>query len=226
MESQRKKILLVDDETDILEFLKYNLQKHGFIVETATNGKSAIEKSIGFIPHLIILDIMMPEMDGIMTCTEIRKIPELNNTIIAMLSARGEDYSQIAGFEAGADDYIRKPIRPAVLVYKINALLNRIRKPDDKQNLVYFNNFIIDKEKFMVFRDGDKIYLPKKEFELLLLLVTNPRKVFTREEIFTRIWGDNVIVGERTIDVHIRRIREKIGMNSIKTYKGIGYSFT
>jgi two-component system alkaline phosphatase synthesis response regulator PhoP len=218
-------ILLVDDETDILDFVGYNLRKNGFRVITATNGKDAIKLASEHLPGLIVLDVMMPEMDGIETCEELRKIPELKSAIIAMLSARGEDYSQIAGFEAGADDYIKKPIRPNVLVTRVKALLRRLRDQKAESNILKFNDFVIDKEKYIIIRNNKQLILPRKEFELLVLLTSKPNKVFTREEILRSIWGDDIVVGERTIDVHIRKIREKIGIDYIKTFKGIGYSF-
>jgi two-component system alkaline phosphatase synthesis response regulator PhoP len=177
------------------------------------------------LPGLIILDVMMPGMDGIETCEELRKIPEIKDSIIAMLSARGEDYSQLAGFEAGADDYIKKPIRPNVLVMRVKALLRRLRDKTKYSHLLKYKDFSIDKEKYLVIKNDREMMLPKKEFELLLLLTSKPNKVFTREEILRAIWGDEIVVGDRTIDVHIRKIREKIGIDYIKTFKGIGYSF-
>jgi two-component system alkaline phosphatase synthesis response regulator PhoP len=221
---------LVDDEQDIIEFLSYNLKKEGCLVESAINGKEALVKAISFKPHLILLDVMMPGMDGIEACDELRKIPELENTLIAFLTARGEDYSQIAGFEAGADDYITKPVKPKVLLSRIKALLKRYEQsgssltPSDKQIITY-NDITIDKSKYVVILQGKEMELPKKEFELLALLVSKPERVFTRDEIFHQIWGDDVIVGDRTIDVHIRKLREKIGEERIKTIKGVGYKF-
>lgn len=223
MEMEKYKILLVDDEKDILEFLGYNLKKEGYIVSTARNGRDAIEIAIQEKPHLIILDVMMPKMDGIETCSEIRAIPELSNTIIVFLTARGEDYSQIAGFEAGADDYITKPVKPKVMVSRIKALLRRYKEPEEKTEEIILKNITIDKERYLVIKQGKEISLPKKEFELLILLASKPNKVFTREEIFSRVWGNDVIVGDRTIDVHVRKIREKVGLKSIKTIKGVGY---
>jgi two-component system alkaline phosphatase synthesis response regulator PhoP len=218
-------ILLVDDEADILDFVGYNLEKNGFEVITATSGPEAIEKATEYLPGLIILDVMMPGMDGIEACEELRKIPEIKETIIAMLSARGEDYSQLAGFEAGADDYIKKPIRPNVLVMRVKALIRRLKEETMHQNLLRYKDFSIDKEKYLLIRKDKEMMLPKKEFELLLLLTSKPNKVFTREEILRAIWGDEIVVGDRTIDVHIRKIREKIGIDYIKTFKGVGYSF-
>ncbi len=227
MENSEFKILLVDDEPDILEFVGYNLRKENYQVLTSTNGKDSIRVAKKEIPHLIILDVMMPEMDGIETCLELRKIPELNHSIITFLTARSEDYSLIAGLEAGADDYITKPIKPRVLLSKIKALLRRnILKDSTKTDETFrIGDLVIDKEKFMVYNKEAEIVLTKKEFELLALLTSRPNKVFTREEIFSVIWDNDVIVGDRTIDVHIRKIREKIGIDMIKTIKGVGYKF-
>ena len=225
METTGYKILLVDDEKDILEFIGYNLKKEGYQVFTARNGKDAIGIAKNELPHLIILDVMMPKMDGIETCTEIKSIPELNNTIIVFLTARGEDYSQIAGFEAGADDYITKPIKPKVLISRIKALLRRYKEPEKALDEIRLKDFTIDREKYLVFKDDTEISLPKKEFELLMLLASKPDKVFSRDEIFTKVWGNDGIVGDRTIDVHVRKIREKIGLDSIKTVKGVGYKY-
>ncbi len=228
---KNKKILLVDDEPDILEFLSYNIEKEGYEVHTAGNGKDAIELAATVVPQLILLDVMMPEMDGIETCEELRKNADLQSTIIAFLTARGEDYSQIAGFEAGGDDYITKPIKPKVLVSRIKALLKRYRTEQKEEEelkdskIIERGNLIIDKEKYQVMNNGKELVLPKKEFELLLLLISKPDKVFTRDEIFTAVWGDNIIVGDRTIDVHIRKLREKIGDKHIKTIKGVGYKY-
>lgn len=223
METEKYKILLVDDEKDILEFLGYNLKKEGYKVLTARNGKDAITMAKSEKPHLIILDVMMPKMDGIETCSEIKSIPELSNTIVIFLTARGEDYSQIAGFDAGADDYITKPVKPKVLISRIKALLRRYKEPEKPVEEIRLKNIVIDKERYLIIKDGKEITLPKKEFELLILLASKPTKVFTREEIFTRVWGNDVIVGDRTIDVHVRKIREKVGLKSIKTIKGVGY---
>ena len=216
------KILLVDDEEDIIEFLTYSLQKEGFQVSAAYNGLQAIEKATEEKPHLIIMDVMMPEMDGITAVTEIRKNPKLDETLIIFLTARSEDYSQIAGLEAGADDYVSKPIKPKVLVSKLIALLRRSVKKE-KLEIIKVNDLVIDQEQFVVIKNNEQIILPKKEFKLLKLLAVSPNKVFTREEIFSKVWGDDVIVGDRTIDVHIRKIREKIGVDYIRTVKGIGY---
>ena len=217
------KILLVDDDEDILDLLEYNLTKEGYSVETALNGKLAIAKANSFLPDLIIMDVMMPEMDGIEACAEIRLNPLLANTIITFLTARSEDYSQIAGFDAGADDYITKPIKPKVLFSKIKGLLRRNAKATSvpKNN----SNFFVDREKYVVMQNEIEISLPKKEFELLALLMSKPTNVFTREKIFASVWGDDIVVGDRTIDVHIRKLREKIGEDYIKTVKGVGYKF-
>jgi two-component system alkaline phosphatase synthesis response regulator PhoP len=229
-DNKNKKILLVDDETDILEFVSYNLSKEGYEVTTATNGKEAIQKAKELKPHLIILDVMMPEMDGIETCAQLREINDLSNTIIAFLTARGEDYSQIAGFEAGGDDYITKPIKPKVLISRVKALLKRYKtsKGDDSadnENIIEIANLTIDKEKYIVIKDDEELVLPRKEFELLALLTSKTNKVFTRDEIYNTVWGDDIIVGDRTIDVHIRKLREKLGNELIKTIKGVGYKF-
>ncbi len=223
MEIEKYKILLVDDEKDILEFLGYNLKKEGYLVSAARNGKDALMVAKEEKPHLIILDVMMPEMDGIETCSKIRSIPDLNNTIIVFLTARGEDYSQIAGFDAGADDYITKPIKPKVFISRIKALLRRYKEPEEKIEEIKLKDITIDKERYLIIKDDQEITLPKKEFELLILLASKPNKVFTREEIFSKVWGNDVIVGDRTIDVHVRKIREKVGLKSIKTIKGVGY---
>jgi len=232
MSDSQSKILLVDDEVDILEFISYNLEKEGYKVYTAQNGAEAIRVAEKTLPDLIILDVMMPEMDGIAACEEIRRIPSLQHTMIAFLTARGEDYSQIAGFEAGADDYITKPIRPKVLVSRVKALLKRtstigalVAAPVESSHTISIGNIVIDKERYLILKDGVEMVLPRKEFELLSLLVSKPGKVFTREEIYYSVWGDNVVVGDRTIDVHIRKLREKIGNEQIKTLKGIGYKF-
>lgn len=230
MDYSKFRILLVDDEEDILEFLSYNLEKEGFNITTAKNGIKAIEVAQQIDPHLVLLDVMMPQMDGIETCEEIRKIPHLKNVLIAFLTARGEDYSQIAGFEAGGDDYITKPIKPKLLVSKVKALLKRYHKTEKAISETDIPSEIkdikIDKERYIVILKGEELFLPKKEFELLNLLISKPEKVFTREEIFHKVWGDNIIVGDRTIDVHIRKLREKLGQEYIKTVKGVGYKFT
>jgi len=223
-------ILLVDDEPDILEFVGFNLEKEGFNIVKAESGQEAIEQAKKVKPDLILLDVMMPEMDGIETCEKLRSIPELKNIVVAMLTARGEDYSQIAGFEAGADDYIAKPIKPKVLLSRIKALIKRssrkeqIEKPEEIK-IIKTANLEINKERYTVTQNAKEINFPKKEFKLLFLLASKPGKVFSREEIYSKIWGDDIYVGDRTIDVHIRKIREKIGDKYIKTVKGIGYKF-
>ena len=224
MEKSELKILLVDDEPDILEFAGYNIRKEGYALFTSSNGKDAIRVALKETPHLIILDIMMPEMDGIETCIELRKIPALKNTLIAFLTARSEDFSQIAGLDAGGDDYITKPIKPRILISRINALLRRSPNLADTGTRK-IGDVIIDREKYVIIKEGKEINLPRKEFELLELLTSKPNKVFTREEIFEEIWGNDVIVGDRTIDVHIRRIREKLDDENIKTIKGVGYKY-
>lgn len=222
---ENHKVLVVDDEQDIIEFVSYNLEKEGYWVESAENGKKALEAANKFKPDLVILDIMMPEMDGIETCYKLREQQEFDDTIIALLTARNEDYTQVAGLEAGADDFIKKPVKPRVLVSKVNSLLRRkkimgnIGKEDGNSRLQ------IDKERFVVVRDGENLSLPKKEFELLMLLSSVPERVFTRDEIYSKIWGSQLIVGDRTIDVHIRKLREKIGEEFIQTVKGVGYKY-
>ena len=218
----KNKILLVDDDVDILEILRYNLEKSNFIVETASNGIIAIEKALKFKPDLVVLDVMMPEMDGITACEKIRELPELENVIITFLTARNEDYSQIAGLEAGADDYIDKPIQPKVFVTKIKSLLRR-RLNTEQNDIITFNDITIEKSKFKVKFQEKEVKLAKKEFDLLVLLLSDPGKLFTREEIMNRVWKDDSFVGDRTIDVHIRKLRQKFGENLINTIKGIGY---
>ena len=247
-----QRILLVDDEADILEFISYNLIREGYQVYTATNGKEAVAKAREVVPHLILLDVMMPEMDGIETCQEIRKQDELKNTLIAFLTARGEDYSQIAGFEAGADDYVVKPFEAKEVIARIKAVLRRFGKNDENQVkevkydkvlvsrikalLKRFETvpneapaadrpIVIDRERYLVLKEGKEIVLPRKEFELLALLYSKPQKVFSREEIFSNVWGNDVIVGDRTIDVHVRKLREKLGDHHIVTIKGVGYKY-
>lgn len=225
MNNSDYKILLVDDEPDILEFLSYNLKKEGYQVFTALNGKDAVAIAKKEIPHLVILDVMMPDMDGIETCRELREAEDLKNVLIAFLTARNEDYSQIAGFEVGADDYINKPIKPRVLLSRIKAILRRSAAADASADKVDVGGLKIDREKYIVVKDGREITLPRKEFELLALLASKPGKVFTREVILDKVWGGEVVVGDRTIDVHIRKLREKLGEEYIRTVKGIGYKF-
>lgn len=225
MKKKDIKILLVDDEPDILEIVGYNLSNEGYQISTAKNGQEAVSKAKKEQPHLIIMDVMMPEMDGIEACEQIRKIPELSETVITFLTARGEDYSQVAGFDAGADDYITKPIKPKVLVSKVKALLRRFKEEENGLgSIVKVGEIIINRDEYKIIRKV-RNYLPRKEFELLSLLASRPGKVFKREEILDKVWGNEVIVGGRTIDVHIRKLREKIGDDHFKTVKGVGYKF-
>jgi len=220
------KILLVDDEPDILEIVSYNLKNEGYKVYTAKNGIEAIASAKLNNPHLIILDIMMPEMDGIEACEKIRATKGLENVLITFFTARGEDYSQVAGFNVGADDYITKPIKPKVLISKIKALLRRVNEVQNvSSNNVKVGEIIIDREEYVIIKDGEKLSLPKKEFELFALLASKPEKVFKRDDILDKVWGNEVVVGGRTIDVHIRKLREKIGDEYFKTVKGVGYKF-
>ncbi len=227
MNTQDIKILLVDDEPDILEIVGYNLSNEGYQVIKAENGVEAIKKAKKHQPHLIILDVMMPEMDGVEACENIRKIPELSQTIITFLTARSEDYSQVAGFEAGADDYITKPIKPKVLISKVKALLRRLNTEakTEETDVVKLGNIIINRDEYKVSVNKKELLLPRKEFELLYLLTSKPGKVFKREDILDKVWGNEVVVGGRTIDVHIRKLREKIGDDRFKTVKGVGYKF-
>lgn len=225
MKKKDIKILLVDDEPDILEIVEYNLSSEGYQVFTAENGLESIKKAKKHQPHLIILDVMMPEMDGIEACEKLRGIPDLSETIITFLTARGEDYSQVAGFEAGADDYITKPIKPKVLISKVKALLRRFKETGAEESTVSLGNLTINREEYKVIKNKKEITLPRKEFELLALLASKPGKVFKREDILDKVWGNEVVVGGRTIDVHIRKLREKIGDESFKTVKGVGYKF-
>jgi two-component system alkaline phosphatase synthesis response regulator PhoP len=226
MKKKDIKILLVDDEPDILEIVGYNLSQEGYQIVTAVNGKEAVAKAKKELPQLIIMDVMMPEMDGMEACEIIRKTPELSNVIITFLTARNEDYSQVAGFDAGADDYIAKPIKPKLLVSKVKALLRRL-KHEEKQNSETLNvgGIEINREEYKIVKDSIEIVLPRKEFELFYLLASKPGKVFKREEILDKVWGNDVVVGGRTIDVHIRKLREKIGEDLFKTIKGVGYKF-
>lgn len=223
MKKKEIKILLVDDEQDILEIIGYNLVQEGYQVSTASNGKEAVLKAQKEHPHLIIMDVMMPEMDGMEACEHIRRIPELQNTIITFLTARGEDYSQVAGFDAGADDYITKPVKPKVLMSKVKALLRRFKDEEKSGDILNVGDIEINREEYKIVKEGVEIILPRKEFELFYLLASKPGKVFKREEILDKVWGNEVIVGGRTIDVHIRKLREKIGDEWFKTIKGVGY---
>ena len=219
------KILLVDDEPDILEIVGYNLKNEGYLVYTAKNGVEALKTAKKITPNLILLDIMMPEMDGIEACEKIRTIKSLENTLIAFLTARNEDYSQVAGFEAGGDDYITKPIKPKVLVSKVKSLLRRLKAENQADSTVIVGDITINRDEYVVFKGDKKIFLPRKEFELFSLLTSKPGKVFKRETILDRVWGNEVVVGGRTIDVHIRKLREKSGDDYFKTVKGVGYKF-
>ncbi|BDW92062.1 response regulator transcription factor [Allomuricauda sp. XS_ASV26] len=226
MNNKDIKILLVDDEPDILEIIGYNLSAEGYEVFTAKNGVEGVAKAKKKNPHLIIMDVMMPEMDGIEACEVIRSTPGLDNTIITFLTARGEDYSQMAGFDAGADDYITKPIKPKVLVSKVKALLRRLKdEKKEVEDIVKVGDIVINREEYKIVKAGEEMVLPRKEFELLSLLTSKPNKVFKREVILDKVWGNEVVVGGRTIDVHIRKLREKIGDDHFKTVKGVGYKF-
>ncbi len=225
MKKKEIKILLVDDEPDILEIVGYNLAQEGYKIVTATNGKEAIAIAKKEIPQLIIMDVMMPVMDGMEACENIRKIPELSNVIITFLTARSEDYSQVAGFEAGADDYISKPIKPKLLVSKVKALLRRLKDETTNSDTLNVGDIIINREEYKIIQAGRELFLPRKEFELFYLLASKPGKVFKREDILDKVWGNEVIVGGRTIDVHIRKLREKIGDDLFVTVKGVGYKF-
>jgi len=225
MDKSNTKILIVDDEKDIIEFLQYNFEKEGYRVFTALNGSDGKTIARKENPELILLDIMMPGMDGVELCKELRELPEFEDTLIVFLTARGEDYSQIAGFEVGADDYITKPVRPRVLIARVKALLKRKSKTAAEDNRIDINSLIIDKDKREVILDNEAIHIPKIEFELLVLLASHPGKIFSREEIYARVWGNEVFVSDRTLDVHIRKLREKIGKDYIKTIKGVGYGF-
>ena len=219
------KILVVDDDQDIVEILRYNLSLNGYDVKSAVNGKEAIKKAKLFIPDIILLDVMMPVMDGIEACSKIKIIPSLTNTIIIFLSARSEEFTQITAFDAGGDDYISKPVKPKILLKKIESILKRLKSDKNKNLIIELDNITINKEEYKVVKDGKDIILPKKEFELFFLLALKPGKVFTRYEIMNKVWGSNIIVGDRTIDVHIRKLREKIGDLYFKTVKGVGYKF-
>ncbi len=224
MNNSDHKILLVDDEPDILEFLSYNLKKEGYQVHTALTGEEGIKLAKKEMPHLVLLDVMMPGIDGMEVCRELRSATGMDGVVIAFLTARSEDYSHIAGFEAGADDYINKPIKPRILLSRIKALLRRSTNGTES-TAVDVGKLRIDRESYLVFKDGEEISLPRKEFELLSLLASKPGKVFARDEILNKVWGDEVVVGDRTIDVHIRKLREKLGEEFIRTVKGVGYKF-
>jgi len=219
------KILVVDDDPDIIEILRYNLSLAGYQVKTAFNGKEAVKKAKLFLPEIILLDIMMPEMDGIEACTQIKSLPSLNKTMIIFLSARSEDFTQIAAFDAGGDDYISKPVKPKILLRKIRSVVKRIHSSVNENTRIELDNIVIDRNEYLVKIDNNNIKLPRKEFELFFLLASKPKKVFTRDEIMSKVWGINVVVGDRTIDVHIRKLREKIGDLRFKTVKGVGYKF-
>jgi len=225
MGNSKIKILLVDDEPDVLEILSYNLSNEGYQIFKATDGSKAIIQADEQIPQLIIMDVMMPIMDGIEACEILRKNPKFNNTIIMFLTARGEDYSHVAAFDAGADDYVTKPIKPKVLMSKVKSLLRRLNNTDLNDKAIEIGNLLIDREKYSVTHNGKLFSLPKKEFELLYLLVSKAEKVIKREKIMEKVWGSDVVVGDRTIDVHIRKLREKLGDDYFKTIKGVGYKF-
>lgn len=225
MKKKDIKILLVDDEPDVIEIIKYNLLQEGYIVKTASNGKEAIKKAEKTTPHLIIMDVMMPEMDGIEACEYLRKNPNFNDTIIMFLTARGEDYSYVAAFDAGADDYVTKPIKPKIIVSKVKSLLRRLKKEEENQDKIKVGKLIIDRDQYEVTLKGKTFSLPRKEFELLFLLASKSDKVVKREKIMQVVWGSEVVVGDRTIDVHIRKLREKVGDKYFKTVKGVGYKF-
>ena len=225
MKKKDIKILLVDDEPDVIEIIKYNLIQEGYQVKTASNGEEALKNAKKQTPNLIIMDVMMPVMDGIEACEQLRKDSKFNDTIIMFLTARGEDYSYMAAFDAGADDYVTKPIKPRIIVSKVKAILRRLKKEDENQDKIQLGKLIIDKEQYEVTHKGKTFPLPKKEFELLYLLASKPDKVFKREKIMQTVWGSEVVVGDRTIDVHIRKLREKVGDKYFKTIKGVGYKF-
>ena len=219
------KVLVVDDDPDIVEILKYNLKNSGYSVKSAGNGVEAIKKAKKFIPDIILMDVMMPEMSGIEACEEIKNINQLSQAIIIFLSARSEDYTQISAYDAGADDYISKPVKPKILLKKISNIAKKINSEKNAPKTIDLGSIKINKEEYVVIKDKKEILLPRKEFELLFLLATKPEKVFSREEIMNKVWGNQVVVGDRTIDVHVRKLREKIGDKHIKTLKGVGYKF-
>ena len=225
MKSSPLKILVVDDDLDIIEILKYNLNKSGYLVKSAKNGIEAIKRAKKFMPNIILMDVMMPEMSGIEACSEIKQIDELSETMIIFLSARSEDYTQISAYDAGADDYISKPIKPKILLKKISNIAKKIKSNKNMPIVLDLGSIKINREEYVVTQNKNEIMLPRKEFELLFLLASKPEKVFTRDEIMNKVWGTQVVVGDRTIDVHIRKLREKIGDKHIKTLKGVGYKF-
>ena len=225
MKKTSTKILIVDDDPDIIEILTYNLSNEGYNVKSAVNGIEAIKKAKKFIPDIILLDVMMPEMDGIEACSNLREIESLSKSMIIFLSARGEDFTQIAAFDAGADDYINKPVKPKILLKKISSISRRILSENNNTSNIIVGSLVIDRESYTVTLEKDEISLPRKEFELLYLLASKPGKVLTRDEIMFKVWGTQVVVGDRTIDVHVRKLREKIGEKYIKTIKGVGYKF-
>ena len=225
MKSSPLKILVVDDDLDIIEILKYNLNKSGYLVKSAKNGIEAIKRAKKFLPNIILMDVMMPEMSGIEACSEIKQIDELSETMIIFLSARSEDYTQISAYDAGADDYISKPIKPKILLKKISNIAKKIKSNINLPIVLDLGSIKINREEYLVTQNKNEIMLPRKEFELLFLLASEPEKVFTRDEIMNKVWGTQVVVGDRTIDVHIRKLREKIGDKHIKTLKGVGYKF-
>ena len=225
MKSSPLKILVVDDDLDIIEILKYNLNKSGYLVKSAKNGLEAIKRAKKFMPNIILMDVMMPEMSGIEACSEIKQIDELSETMIIFLSARSEDYTQISAYDAGADDYISKPIKPKILLKKISNIAKKIKSNKDLPIVLDLGSIKINREEYLVTQNKNEIMLPRKEFELIFLLASKPEKVFTRDEIMNKVWGTQVVVGDRTIDVHIRKLREKIGDKHIKTLKGVGYKF-
>ncbi len=225
MKKTSTKILIVDDDPDIIEILTYNLSNEGYNVKSAVNGVEALKKAKKFIPDIILLDVMMPEMDGIEACSQLREIESLSKSMIIFLSARGEDFTQIAAFDAGADDYINKPVKPKILLKKILSISRRILSENNNTSNIVIGSLVIDRESYSVTLEKDEIALPRKEFELLYLLASKPGKVLTRDEIMFKVWGTQVVVGDRTIDVHIRKLREKIGEKYIKTIKGVGYKF-
>ena len=225
MKSSPLKILVVDDDLDIIEILKYNLNKSGYLVKSAKNGIEAIKRAKKFMPNIILMDVMMPEMSGIEACSEIKQIDELSETMIIFLSARSEDYTQISAYDAGADDYISKPIKPKILLKKISNIAKKLKSNKNMPIVLDLGSIKINREEYLVTQNKNEIMLPRKEFELLFLLASKPEKVFTRDEIMNKVWGTQVVVGDRTIDVHIRKLREKIGDKHIKTLKGVGYKF-